>query len=150
MAAPTAHCKAAAWRALLAVHSRVLGQVAGELEAEIGLPVSFYEVLTALSEAPGERLPMRELADSVLLSKSGLTRVVDRMVTDGLVGRTPSADDRRVVYACLTDRGRARLAGATPVHLRSIEEHFGCHLDDAEADALQNILSRIALANGRP
>ena len=150
MRAPSLHRKAAAWRALLTAHSRVLGQLADELETEIGLPVSFYEVLLALSETPGERLPMRALAERVLLSKSGLTRVVDRMVVEDLVERHPSADDRRVIYACLTELGRARLARAAPVHLRGIEEHFGRHLNDAEADTLQHILRRIARANGRP
>lgn len=150
MAPAATHRKADAWRALLAAYARVHGHVAEELESKMGLPVNFFEVLAALSQAPDGRLPMRELADSVLLSKSGLTRVVDRMVVDGLVGRTPSASDRRVVYACLTDQGRARFEGAAPIHHLAIEQYFGRHLDDAEADMLSSLLSRISLANGTP
>lgn len=142
------HRKIAAWRALLEAHARVLDNLADELEVEMGLPVAFYDVLLQLNEAQDHRLPMRELADRVLLSKSGLTRLVDRMVGEGLVEREPSAADRRVIYAVLTEAGRSRLIGAAPVHLRGIEEHFGRHLNDLEADTLRTLLQRVANANG--
>lgn len=149
MAAPALQGKVAAWRALLEAQARVLDHLADELEHQAGLPVTFYEVLLQLSEAPGGRLPMRELAERVLLSKSGLTRLVDRMVGAGLVERSPSTEDRRIVYAVLTGSGRERLVGAAPVHLRCVEQHFGRHLTDGEADTLRSLLERVATANGR-
>lgn len=147
MRAPEA--KLDAWRALLEAHATVLEQLSEELEHEMGLPITFYDVLLHLNEAPDRRLPMRELAERVLLSKSGLTRLVDRMVAEGLVERAACESDRRIVYAVLTTAGRERLVGAAPVHLRGIEEHFGRHLTDNEADTLRGLLQRVAGANGR-
>lgn len=142
-----ADLKVDAWRSLLEAHARVVERLTGDLETELGLPLTFYDVLLQLNEAPGHRLPMRELADRVLISKSGLTRLVDRMTAQGLVARTPCATDRRVVYAALTDVGRSRLVGAAPVHLRGIDEHFGRHLSDAEAQTLRSLLGRVVDAN---
>jgi len=139
----------AAWRSLLEAHAVLLDRLSRELEAETGLPVGFYDVLLHLNEAPQRRLPMHELAHRVLISKSGLTRLVDRMVAEGYLEREPAEDDRRVVYACLTASGRDRLVGAAPVHLRGIAEHFGRHLSDAEADTLRELLGRVIVAGTR-
>lgn len=135
--------KLAAWRALLEAHAVLIDRLSAELEVEAGLPVTFYDVLLHLNEAPERRLPMHELARRVLLSKSGLTRLVDRMATEGYVEREPCGEDRRVVYARLTDPGRERLVGAAPVHLRGIEEHFGSRLTDDEAETLRVLLERV-------
>lgn len=142
--------KVEAWRTLLEAHARVLDRLSDELEAEAGLPITFYDVLLHLNQAPGRRLPMHELAERVLLSKSGLTRLVDRMASNGLVERKPCAEDRRIVFAVLTPAGRERLVGAAPVHLRGIDEHFGRHLSDEEADTLRALLARLAPGNGAP
>lgn len=148
MAAHRGERKVAAWRSLLEAHARILDRLAGELEREMALPITFYDVLLHLNEAQGHRLPMRDLADRVLLSKSGLTRLVDRMAADGLVDRQPCDDDRRVVHAVLTEKGRSRLVGAAPVHLRGIEQHFGQHLSEDEAETLRELLERLVRANG--
>lgn len=142
--------KVEAWRALLEAHAAVLDHLSAELEMETSLPVTFYDVLLHLNEAPGHQLPMHELAARVLISKSGLTRLVDRMTAEGLVERRRGDDDRRVVYAGLTESGRTRLVGAAPVHLRGIDEHFGRHLSEGEADTLRTLLRRVADANGTP
>ena len=104
-----------AWRLLLTAHATVTELLEHELVAERGLPLSRYDVLLNLAEAPGGRLRMQELSASVLLSKSGLSRLVDRMVEAGLVRRERCEDDRRGWFAVLTDQGRSALRRAAPV-----------------------------------
>jgi DNA-binding MarR family transcriptional regulator len=89
---------------------------------------------------------MQELSASVLLSKSGLSRLVDRMVEAGLVRRERCQDDRRGWFAVLTDQGRSALRRAAPVHLRGIQEHFARHLEPAEVEVLTAALSRVMAA----
>jgi DNA-binding MarR family transcriptional regulator len=136
----------AAWRALLETHAAVTELLARELTAERGLSLKAYDVLLNLAEAPDGRLRMQELSSSVLLSKSGLSRVVDRMEEGGLVRREQSEDDRRGWFAVLTERGRGTLRRAAPIHLRGIQEHFARHLDDGEARVLAVVLSRVSAA----
>jgi DNA-binding MarR family transcriptional regulator len=113
-----------AWRRLLEAHAAVTELLEHELVAERGLPLSRYDVLLNLAEAPEGRLRMQELSASVLLSKSGLSRLVDRMVEAGLGPPERCQDDRRGWFAVLTDQGRSALRRAAPVHLRGIQEHF--------------------------
>jgi DNA-binding MarR family transcriptional regulator len=136
-----------AWRSFLEAHARVTDALAAELEAETSLPLTWYDVLVQLSEADDNRLRMQDLARAVLLSKSGLTRLVDRMTADGLVTREPCLDDRRGTFVCLSPAGRERLDGASPVHLRGIAEHFTSHLNEQEARELHAFLDRILQAN---
>lgn len=136
----------AAWRSLLQAHAALTELLERELVTERGLPLSRYEVLLYLAESPDGRLRMQELAEQVLLSKSGLTRLVDRMEAAGLVRRERCPDDRRGAYAVLTDHGRAVLRRAAPVHLRGIQEHFGRHVGEDEARALSGALGRVVAA----
>jgi DNA-binding MarR family transcriptional regulator len=136
----------AAWRLLLEAHATVTELLERELVAERGLPLSRYDVLLNLAEAPGGRLRMQELSASVLLSKSGLSRLVDRMVAAGLVRRERCEDDRRGWFAVLTDQGRSALRRAAPVHLRGIQEHFTRHLAPEEVQVLTAALSRVVAA----
>lgn len=115
-----------------------------ELQAEQALPLAWYDVLVQLEEAPGNRLRMTELAGAVLLSKSGLTRLIDRMLAAGLVDRSLDPDDRRGVFVSLRDAGLERLREAAPTHMRGIQEHFARHLGEAEARTLAAALGRIA------
>lgn len=135
-----------AWRILLQAHASLIERLNADLEREAGLPLTQYEVLLHLSESPDGRLRMRDLADSVLLSPSGLTRLVDRMERVGLVARDTCSSDRRGSFAVLTPEGKAALRRAAPTHLRGIAEYFGAHVSDEEADALSAALSRIASA----
>ena len=89
----------AAWRGFLRVHAALVHELDRELEETHGLPLTHYEVLLYLESAPGHRLRMAELASSVLLSQSGVTRLVDRLERDGLVAREPCPDDRRGLLA---------------------------------------------------
>jgi DNA-binding MarR family transcriptional regulator len=133
----------AAWRALLASHAALVGRLGEELQDEKGLPLPWYEVLLWLNQAPEGRMRMGELAESLLLTPSGVTRLVDRMETDGLVQRQQCPSDRRGWNAVITSAGRSRLRSAAPVHLRGVERHFGRHLTDEEADLIADVLSRV-------
>jgi DNA-binding MarR family transcriptional regulator len=132
-----------AWRAFLRAHARLTAILNKELEDERELPLSWYDVLLNLEEAPDHQLRMHDLAAAVLLSRSGLTRLLDRMEKAGLVRREVCEDDRRGVLACLTAEGRAALRRAAPVHLRGIDEHFACHLSTDEARALRRALEKL-------
>ena len=136
----------AAWRLLLEAHAATTELLERELVAERGLPLTRYDVLLNLAEAPGGRLRMQELSASVLLSKSGLSRLVDRMVDAGLVRRERCQDDRRGWFAVLTDQGRSALRRAAPVHLRGIQEHFAQHLEPEEVQVLTTALARVVAA----
>jgi DNA-binding MarR family transcriptional regulator len=135
-----------AWRLLLEAHATVTELLEHELVAERGLPLNRYDVLLNLAEAPEGRLRMQELSESVLLSKSGLSRLVDRMVEAGLVRREQCQDDRRGWFAVLTDQGRSALRRAAPVHLRGIQEHFTRHLEPEEVQAMTAALRRVVAA----
>jgi DNA-binding MarR family transcriptional regulator len=140
----TAHL--AAWRLLLEAHASVTDLLEREMVADRGLPLNRYDVLLNLAEAPGGRLRMQELSESVLLSKSGLSRLVDRMVEAGLVRRERCEADRRGWYAVLTDQGRSALRRAAPTHLRGIQEHFAGHLDAEEVRVFAVALGRVVAA----
>lgn len=132
-----------AWRLFLETHARVLDVLENELNEDEDLQLSWYDVLVQLSEAPDRRLRMQELADAVLLSKSGLTRLVDRMEKAGLVQREACTDDRRGTYAVLTDRGLERLEDAFPAHARGVQEHFTGHLSPDEARVMTAAFRRV-------
>lgn len=125
-----------AWRGLLAVHSAMLARLDAELEQEHGLPLTSYEVLLHLADADGGSLRMGELADRLFLSRSGLTRLIDRLVKAGLVERAVCESDRRGYFATLTPAGKRLFAEAQPTHLRGIREHFLSKLDPSEQRAL--------------
>lgn len=135
-----------AWRAFLEAHTRVIDLLEAELQARKGLSLAWYDVLVQLSEAEGHELRMTDLARRVLLSKSGLTRLIDRMCDEGLVTRTQDAEDRRGRRVCLSSEGEARLRDAAPAHLRGVAEHFTNLLTDEEAVLLDASLRRIAAA----
>jgi DNA-binding MarR family transcriptional regulator len=135
-----------AWQAFMAAHRAVVKELAHELEAETGLPLAWYEVLLYLQRAPDQRLRMQELADSVVLTPSGLTRLVDHMEAAGLVRREACPTDRRGSYAVLAKKGYKRLSDTAPVHLRGVEEHFASHLTDHEAAVLSKALGKVLAA----
>ena len=134
----------AVWRSFLRAHSVVLRELEQELTTDAELPLSTYDVLLQLVEAPDHRLRMAELADRVLLSRSGLTRLVDRLQADGFVRREPSPDDARGTYTVLLPAGLHRLRGAVPAHLAGIQRHWLAHFDDDELRQLGELLARLA------
>jgi DNA-binding MarR family transcriptional regulator len=132
-----------AWRGLLATHARVTRTLDAELRAAHGLPVSSYEVLMFLADAPGHRLRMAEIADMVLLSRSGLTRLVDRLEAAGYVTRCAAEDDGRGAYAELTASGLEMVTTARRTHLDGVRRHFLSHLSDEEQAALGDVWARL-------
>jgi DNA-binding MarR family transcriptional regulator len=138
----------AAWRSFLRAHAAVTRQLEHELLSETGMPLGWYDVLLQLAEAPGRRLRMADLADRVLLSRSGLTRLIDRLQAEGLVRREPSPDDARGTFTVLTTQGMQRLRMAAPVHLAGIRRHWLAHFDDAELRQLADLLARVAPLEG--
>jgi DNA-binding MarR family transcriptional regulator len=125
-----------AWGGMLRVHALVMEALDDELEFEQRLPLSSYDVLTNLSAAPGGQRRMNELANHVLMSKSGLTRVVDVLEKQGLVERIRSGADGRGLYARLTPAGRTKFRAAHKVHLRGVRARF---LDKLTEPQLQSL-----------
>src|SRR4051794_26763967 len=121
-----------AWRGLLRVHTALVKALDAELAEAHDLPLSSYEVLITLESAPNRKRRMAELADSVLLSRSGMTRLVDRLERDGLLVRDTCTDDGRGCYAVLTDKGSELLARARPTHLEGVRERFLVHFSEEE------------------
>jgi len=133
-----------AWRAFLRAHATITRTLESELVVEQDLSLAAYDVLVQLAEAPDRRLRMTELADAVLLSRSGVTRLVDRMERSGLVARSRVANDGRGVAAELTEDGLARLRVASRTHLAGVLRHFVAHLDADDLGALERISRLLA------
>ena len=133
-----------AWRALLRAHATLMRQLEIDLERETGLALADFDVLAQLALAGGE-LRMTELAARVLISRSGMTRRVARLVDEGLVRRDTAGTDGRGVVVALTDAGVARLTDAAPVHVRGVSELFVAQLDDHELAALKSALDKVSV-----
>ncbi len=131
------------WRSLLRVHARVVRELERELQGEQQMALTDYDVLVQLSAAKERRLRMSELADRLLLSRSGATRLIDRLVAEGLVERVSCESDRRGQWASLTDAGYQRLRDATPTHLRGVATHFLDRLSPEDLPRLERMLDRV-------
>jgi DNA-binding MarR family transcriptional regulator len=132
-----------AWRGMLRVHTALVRALDAELVAAHDLPLSSYDVLITLESAPGRKRRMAELADSVLLSRSGMTRLVDRLERDGLLERDLCTDDGRGCFAVLTDKGAELLATARPTHLDGVRERFLRHFGEDELRVLAGFWERV-------
>ena len=132
------------WRAFLTAHAKVTRRLDEELRAEHDLSLGEYDALLALAEAPERRLRMHALAERIVLSKSGVTRLIDRLVADGLVVRDQCLSDARGAEAVLTDDGLARLRRASRTHLRGIEDHFLAVVPAADLDVIERGLQAVA------
>jgi DNA-binding MarR family transcriptional regulator len=133
----------AAWRGLLRVHASVLKALDAEMEAAHGLPLTSYEVLIQLADAPDHRMRMCDLADSVLLSRSGMSRLVDRLERDGLLVRCACAHDARGAFACITEAGRQLLEQARPTHVAGIRRRFLTQFEEDELHLLGSFWDRL-------
>jgi len=132
------------WRAFLVAHALITRRLDEELRAEHDLSLAEYDALLSLAESPDRRLRMRTLADRVILSKSGVTRLIDRLVADGLVTRDQCLSDARGAEAVLTDAGLARLRRASRTHLRGIERHFLASLDDGDLATVERAMRAVS------
>ena len=134
----------AAWQVLLRSHATLMRQLDRDLEKETGLALADFDVLAQVALAGGE-LRMTELADRALISRSGMTRRVARLVEEGLVLRANTAADARGVMVALTDAGVARLTETAPVHARGILDLFVSQLDDQELAVLESALKKVTV-----
>ena len=133
----------AVWRMFLRAHSRITRRIEADLIAEHALPLASFDVLLTLMEAPNRRLRMTELADHVLLSRSGMTRLVDRLEREGLVVREACANDARGMFTVLTEAGHQRLRRASRTHLRGVDEYAVSRLSPDELEAFGKTLAKL-------
>jgi DNA-binding MarR family transcriptional regulator len=135
----------AAWRAFLTAHAAAVGRIEHELARADGdvVPLNWYDVLIELLEAPDHRLRQRDLAASVVLTRSGISRLIDRLEAAGLARREPNPADRRGDLIMLTELGRAAVRRTWPVYARSIAEHFARYVRADEARLLTAALERV-------
>jgi DNA-binding MarR family transcriptional regulator len=133
----------AAWEAFVFAHAAAVGRIEREFAAAGVVSLTWYDVLTALTAAPGRRRRLQDLADEVVLSRSGLTRLIDRVEAAGLIRREPCETDRRGTYAVLTPAGEQAVERAWPVYARGIARHFADRLTGEEKRVLAEALRRV-------
>jgi len=133
-----------AWRAFLEAHARVTRRLDDELRAAHGLSLAEYDALLQLARSPERKLRMNQLADRMVLSRSGITRLIDRLSTAGLVERAHCESDARGAEAVLTEQGLERLRAASTTHLRGVETHFVAIVSSSDLDALARALGEVA------
>jgi DNA-binding MarR family transcriptional regulator len=133
----------AAWRNFITAHANLVDLIDRELTAADLLPLHWYDVLIELVEAPENRLRMHELAQKVVLSRSGLTRLVDKLETAGLLRRETAPDDRRGAFAVLTNKGKDAVRKSWPVYSKGIAKYFASRLTKGEAQIIRDVFARI-------
>jgi DNA-binding MarR family transcriptional regulator len=124
-------------------HALLVGAIEQDLAAAELPPLAWHDLLAALDRAPEGRMRIHELADAIVFSRSGLSRLLDRLERESLLRREPSPDDRRGAFAVLTNAGREMLAAMSRVYRRTVEQHFVPHLGE-EVDALRVSLERVS------
>jgi DNA-binding MarR family transcriptional regulator len=143
---PTRTAHGEAWGALTRTHAAISGRLQEALASADFPPLPWYEVLATLAEAPQERLKMGDLAEALVITRGGLTKLVDRLVKAGLLERTFCETDRRVSYATLTPAGNSLLAEMRPVVVAELKVAFAAQLSAAEAEALRETLERVRVS----
>jgi len=132
-----------AWRKFLSVHATLIEKIEQDLSAANLPPLSWYDLLFVLSEAPEQKMRLSNLAQAVLLSRSNITRLVHRLEKAGLIRREPCQQDRRGTFAAITRDGCVILAQMWSIYEAGIVEYFAYHLDETEAKQLAKILTRM-------
>ena len=140
----------AAWRGMLVAHSRLTQELDSDLMGAHGLSLTAYEVLLFLQDKPGGSLRMSDLAEGVLLSRSGLTRLVDRLERAGLVRREQCSGDARGMNAVITETGRKTFVDARKTHLAGVRRLYLEHFSDDELAVLGELFERLASADDAP
>ena len=132
-----------AWRSYIQSHASILRQLDAELVAEHGMTTRDYEVMLYLAQAPERRLAMSALSERTMLTRSGITRLVDGLVASGSIKRVSCSEDARISYASLTDAGYERLRQAGCTHIASIRRLFLAHFSVPEIEQLSSLLARL-------
>jgi DNA-binding MarR family transcriptional regulator len=136
-----------AWRWISVLHARLVDQLESDARTADVVPFSWFEVLAALDVSPDNRVRCKDLADAVLLTRAGVSRLLDRIEAAGLLRREDSPTDGRGSDAVLTSAGSKALRRAAPVYAKTIHEHFGKHLTGAQSTAMIAVFRRILAAN---
>ena len=136
-----------AWYAQAKMNARLTERIADEMERRTGLPAAWCEVLANLKQEPRR---MNELADDLILSRGGATRLIARMEEAGLVERQTPPHDRRATFAVITQAGSEAVERAFPVHLEVVEEVFTRHIDESEAETVLRVAAKVCDAHGWP
>jgi DNA-binding MarR family transcriptional regulator len=139
-----------AWRGLLRAHAGLVKALDAELEEAHGIGLSSYEVLLRLDGAAGRRMRMCDLADSVLLSRSGVTRLVDRLERDAFVARDSCESDARGSFAVLTQAGAEIVRAARPTHIEGVRRHFLARFSAHELELLRGLWERLEQSSATP
>lgn len=142
-ASPASSPHGEAWGALTRTHSAIVGRLQEALAASDFPPLPWYEVLATVAEAPEQRMKMGELAEALVITRGGLTKLVDRLIKAGLMERTFCETDRRVSYATLLPAGRDLLYEMRPVIVTELKTAFAANLSDAQARDLRETLERV-------
>ena len=137
-----------AWYAQAKMNARLMERLSDDMEREMGFPAAWFDVLANLEQKGPTR--MNELADELVLSRGGATRLIARMEEAGYVERQTPPEDRRATFAVLTDKGRAALQKAVPIHLELVEQTFSRHLEPEETETLLRVAARVCDAHGWP
>ena len=132
---------------MLLAYNAAMRAIEADLTRANAIPLTWYDVLLELNAAPGWRARMQELADLVVLSRTRVSRLVDDIVAAGLVTKTRDDADRRVVWAAITDQGRAELKATAPLYMRGIQAHFASHLISDEQVVVAAALTKVAAAH---
>lgn len=136
------------WIAFFVASGLLIREIDERLKQAGAIGMDVYDVLLALEMAPGQRLRMVDLSKKVLLTRSGITRMVDRLERDGLVERKSCPSDRRCLYAALTAKGLAERERAWPIYQKGIADLFAAHITEGEANVMCAALRKVAFANG--
>ncbi len=148
MTSPDAEERVGAWVNLLQANRVLEDALERRLREAADLSFAEFEVIARLSGAPEGRLKMIDIANLLLASKSGITRIVDRLERAGLVSRAIPPENRRIVYARITRRGRAALDRARPAFMGAVEESFSQHMTEPDVRALRRLLRKLLVGNG--
>jgi DNA-binding MarR family transcriptional regulator len=143
VACPSTDAQVVLFGLLIETNARLSRSLDNELESECGLPLAWFEVLLQLRRADDGHLKMNQLADAIVHSGGGTTRLIDRLEEAGLVTRQNCPSDRRAVHVAITDRGNAKLDEALGVHLGYLNDHLGGRLDATERDQLTSLLTKL-------
>jgi DNA-binding MarR family transcriptional regulator len=145
-AKPKRNAHGDAWGALARTHAAIAGRLQEALAAADFPPLPWYEVLATVAEAPEQRMKMGDLAEALVITRGGLTKLVDRLVKAGLLERTFCETDRRVSYATLCPAGTEMLEEMRPVVVAELKVSFASKLSIAEADVLRETLERVRVS----
>ena len=137
------------WRYFLKAHAKVIEQIERDLSAHKRVPLMTYDVLIVLFEAPEKKLQLKKLTEKLVLTKSGLTRLLDRLEKKGFIRREPSQTDRRSIFAVLTERGEKELRRAWPIYARGIKQYFSTFMSDEELKIMQRIFQSLYESENR-